>query len=738
MPIWSRTPAENWESYYPLGSGRLGAMISGNTLENEIVLNDDRLFSASRCHRVNAAAKAHFSKVQELLFADKIIEAEQLAATTMFSTPANPANYEPLGLLKIRDRSGDSFSQSTAYRRELDLTRAIYSEDYSGRSDGYHFEAFTGLADHTLYGHYVATQSVLDLDFVLTRQEERYESVCQLDPYTILLAGHAAGRHSRRFAIKLSLYTEDGTLTVWGNTITILGARQCWFRVTGDVVTDDDDFSFSFTKNEPLTAITYADIRERNISAYQRLFQRTDFQLTDDPMLAQLPTAERITRLKNGIETDPGLITLLFDYGKYLIIASSGPRTSAANLQGIWNKDLIPRWGSRYTVNINTEMNYWLTGPLNLDELTEPLVDLFLTAVTHGRDTANAMYSMPGSVIHHNLDIYGDGAPQSTTMSASQWPMGGVWLANELWRHYQFNHDAHLLARIFPAFKELDQFFDAFLTKDPDGYLGVAPSMSPENYYLADDHYIASLSYSTTIDNSLLREFYGALIHITLLLNQDTDQIPRWRDTIAQLRPTTIAASGRIQEYVHDYPEVDPGHRHFSPLYGLFPGDEFTTPALKRAAHQLLTYRLQHGSGQTGWSLAWMINLFARLGDGEAAWQAVNRMFTQSTQDNLLNSHPPFQIDGNLGFSNAIAEMIVQSNATTISLLPALPKAWTTGHLFGVRTRTGVILDLTWRDCRLTALKIHGKLAEGVTIHVDPRYIDSRQPDPLKAAGYIH
>ncbi|MEE6716546.1 glycosyl hydrolase family 95 catalytic domain-containing protein [Schleiferilactobacillus harbinensis] len=738
MSIWSPTPAQNWESYYPLGSGRLGAMISGDTRENNIILNDDRLFSAPRNHRVNPDAAVHAAKVHDLLFADKVIEAEELAGPTMFAAPTKQATYEVLGLLKIRNRYVDYFEQPTAYRRSLDLNTALYTQEYTGRQDGNTFEAFTALADHALYGHYTATNNVLALNFTLTRPEERYERVHRLDDHTILISGHSDGLHGRHFGIKLSVFAPSGFVTVYGNTILVSEAHDCWFRVTSAVVPTSDPFYPDFAQQVPVTASTYAGVKKRNIAAYQALYQRTDFSLPDDPDLAQLPTADRLAQMKQGSTTDPGLIVELFNYGKYLLIASSEPGTNPANLQGIWNQDLIPLWGSKYTININTEMNYWLTGPLNYDVQAEPLVDLFLLAVERGRNTAKTMYGLAGSVIHHNLDIYGDGAPQSTTMSATLWPLGGVWLANELWRHYQFSRDDALLKRIYPAFKELAAFYNAFLAKDPDGYFAAAPSVSPENYYVFAGHYFAALSYGTTIDNSLLREFYGALIWMAQHLEKDADLRISWQEVLDQIRPTAIAADGRIREYVHDYPETDKGHRHFSPLYGLFPGDEFTTPELKAAARKFLDYRLQNGGGQTGWSLAWAINLFARLGDGEAAWQAINRMFTQSTQDNLLNSHPPFQIDGNFGFSNAIAEMIVQSTPTEITLFPALPAAWSTGHLTGVRTRAGVILDVAWANGHLTEYKIHGTLPADVTVYVAPQYLDANQPNPLEKEGHDH
>lgn len=738
MSIWSPAPAKNWESYYPLGSGRLGAMISGDTRENTIVLNDDRLFSAPRNHRVNPDAAAHAAKVRDLLFAGKVIEAEELAGPTMFPAPAKQANYEVLGQLKIRNRYVDYFEKPVNYRRTLDLDTALYTQEYTGRQDGHTFEAFTALEDHALYGHFTATNNVLALNFTLTRTEERYERVNRLDDHTILISGHSDGLHGRHFGIKLSVFAPSSFVTVYGNTIVVSEAHDCWFRVTSAVVPTSDPLYPDFAQQVPVTASTYADVKAKNITAYQALYQRTDFSLPDDPALAQLPTADRLARLKKGAETDPGLIVTLFNYGKYLLIASSEPGTHAANLQGIWNQDLTPVWGSKYTININTEMNYWLTGPLNYDAQEKPLVDLFLLAVDRGHDTARTMYGLAGSVIHHNLDIYGDGAPQSTTMSGTLWPMGGVWLANELWRHYQFSRDEKLLTRIYPAFKELAAFYNAFLVKDPDGYLAAAPSVSPENYYVVDGHYIASLSYGTTIDNSLLREFYGALIWMARHLGKDADLLIAWQKVLDRIRPTAIGPDGRIREYVHDYPEIDKGHRHFSPLYGLFPGDEFTTPELKAAARKFIDYRLKHGSGQTGWSLAWVINLFARLGDGEAAWQAINRMFTQSTQDNLLNSHPPFQIDGNFGFSNAIAEMIVQSTPTEITLFPALPAAWSTGHLTGVRTRAGVILDIAWANGYLTECTIHGDLPAAVPVHLAPQYLDPNKPNPLEKEGHDH
>lgn len=714
MDIWSKKPAEKWEEYYPVGNGQLGAMISGGLFVNELILNDDRLYSEPVKNRINPLAKDNYQKVRQLLFDGKVKEAEELARATLFPFPAKPSHYEVLGKLVITDLKSLQFPKPLHYVRKLDLASGFYTAEAEDEFKAYESQIFTSLEDQKLYGKLSATKGLLSFDFQLTRQEEAFQTIEKTGESQLTLSGKSSGEKGRPFQMVLTIFSKDGTLTPYENLIRVENTSEIVFSIASYVEEES-------VASEKINGELFQAYLLQHIKIYQSYFNRTDFALLDKGTKDSFSTEERLTKIKAG-EKDEGLINILFNYGKYLLISSSMPNTQAANLQGIWCQDINPRWGSRYTININTEMNYWLTGPLNLSELFEPFVALFLKAVEVGKKTAEQMYGLKGSVIHHNLDIYGDGVPQSNIFSATQWPLGGVWLANEIYEHAKFSGDQKLLSRVYPAMKELALFFDDFLAKDPQGYYAAAPSLSPENYYLVKN-YFASLSYGTTMDNQLLRAFYKNLLSLAPITGERTQTLEHWQEILEKIRPTQITSDGRIMEWIEEYPQPDLGHRHFSHLYGLFPGNEFTElsdESLLTAAEKTIAYRLAHGSGQTGWSLGWVINLWSRLGAKDEALRAIYKMFQQSTQPNLLNSHPPFQIDGNFGFTNGICEMLLQSSPNEISLLPTLPSEWKTGFFKGWRTKNGALVDLTWVDGKITNLKIQNlKLDIKVVVATD-------------------
>lgn len=701
MKIWDRHAATDWEGYYPLGSGRLGAMISGDARQNTIILNDDRLYSASHPNRVNPAAKDHWRTVQQDLVTGQVSAAETLAQATMFAIPEKQANYEVLATLKLTMNGLAATDQPQNYQRSLDLTTALYHEQATFQNFAYQAEHFTDFEHHQLVGHYQATKGRLNLTIALNRSEGRYNQVRAQGDYCQLV-GQASGQCGDFFSATVQVRIGTGQIHFYRNHIVLTNVDWFTLKVSSMVAAALDEVLVAPVSWQNLDAQ-----RDQHGQTYQYYFQRTHFDL-QVPKTDHLDTRERLRQAKQSSKTDPILIQTLFDYGKYLLISASQPGTEPTNLQGIWCQDLLPLWGSKYTININTEMNYWLTGPLQLSELMTPLRQLFLKTIANGKIVARTMYGLPGSVVHHNTDKYGDAAPQSTTLNGTLWPLGGIWLANEFFRAAQYT-DQSIDATLTAAMCQLAEFFVHYLVPDGAGRLVAAPSVSPENsYYLGD--YVASLSAGTTLDNSLLREFFGHMVQLADQQSVSAANVKTWQHVLDRLPLTPIRADGRIQEYAEDYPEYDLGHRHFSPLYGLFPGDEFQQSLqLLKASRQFLAYRLSHGGAGTGWSLAWLINLWARLKAGDAAGDAVNRMFSQSTQVNLLNSHPPFQIDGNFGFTNGICEMLVQSTPTTLTLLPALPTDWPAGELTGIQTRCGLVVSIRWANGQLTEFSYTGQ-----------------------------
>lgn len=480
-----------------------------------------------------------------------------------------------------------------------------------------------------------------------------------------------------------------------------------------------------------------------HVEDYNALYGRFAFELAGCEAFDALPTDKRLEQAKEG-NADAGLSKLLFDFGRYLTVSCSREGGLPATLQGLWNKDFTPPWDSKYTININTEMNYWHVESCNLSECHMPLFDLLEKVQKSGRRTAREMYGCRGFVAHHNTDIHGDSAPQDIWYPGSYWTMGGAWLATHLWIHYQYTQDEAFLKRAFPILAEASLFFVDFLI-ERNGYLVTSPSVSPENSYRLPNGERGACCVGATMDNQILRHLFTGCLGAWKALGErapegcqlpEVESIPELMEQIAACRdrlvPTKISDSGRIMEWPEDYEEAAPGHRHISHLYGLYPGGEITvdgTPELAAAARKTLSVRLSHGGGHTGWSRAWIMNHYAGLWDGEAAYENIEKMLAQSTYPNLFDKHPPFQIDGNFGACAAMCGMLAQSNDKRVVLLPALPKAWAEGSVRGLRLTGNAELYMTWKGGRLTTAEIHADSP----YETEVRYGSERIPVKLQA-----
>lgn len=708
LRLWYRQPARVWVEALPVGNGRLGAMVFGGVAHERLQLNEDTLYAGGPYSAVNPKAREALPRVRALIFAGRYAEAATLADETLISRPVKQMAYQPLGNLWLQFDRLDGVAD---YRRELDLDAAVARTTFRVGAGVHRREVFVSAVDQCIVVRYTVDGGDAMIGRIRTGNEHATTTRAVDGGWHV--SGRNIGKHGiegrLRFAFRVQVTHREGQVRVEQDQIAFDGVRELELRIvaaTSHVAYDD-------VSGDPdaITAARLGRVKDKGFDAvladhlaeHRRLFHRVRLDL-GRTAAADLPTDERIAAFAQG--DDPALVALYHAYGRYLLVCSSRPGSQPANLQGIWNDLMDPPWESKYTVNINTEMNYWPAEANGLGECVEPLQRMLEELAKTGADVARDMYGAGGWMLHNNTDLWRAATPPDGARWAL-WPTGGAWLLQALWDRWDYGRDPEYLKQVWPLFKGAAQFFVETLQDDPQtGHKVTVPSLSPEN----EHPFGAAICAGPTMDAQILRDLFGQCIEAARVLGVDADFAARLATLSAQLPPNRIGKAGQLQEWQQDWdmqaPEIH--HRHISHLYGLHPSAQISrrdTPELARAAQRTLEIR---GDEATGWGIAWRLNFWARLWDGEHSLKILRMLLSpQRSYPNLFDAHPPFQIDGNFGGAAGIVEMLVQSWGGSIFLLPALPSSWRDGELEGVRVRNAARLDLAWKAGRLARATLH-------------------------------
>ncbi|PTY07495.1 alpha-L-fucosidase [Opitutaceae bacterium EW11] len=732
LQLWYRAPSSVWTEALPVGNGRLGAMVFGGVAEERLQLNEDTLWSGAPHEYQHPGAVEVLPKLRELLFEGKQKEAEKLAMERFMSVPLHQESYQPMADLRLLFAGHDS---PVEYERSLDLSDATAKVRYRVAGTWYVRKTYASFPDQVLVEQ-LSANGPGKLSFrIRLGTPQSLTSLQVLEGRGLLLTGNVKSG-GLRFATRVDVRLTGGRLTARDGELIVDGADSATLLVAGATAF----VSFQNVAADPVERVAAAldRVKDKSTEAihaaheadYRALFDRVSIDLGPSSELEK-PTDERLAA--NDKTRDPALAALLFQYGRYLLISSSRPGDQPANLQGIWNEKTNPPWGSKYTTNINLEMNYWPAEVANLSECAEPLFALLDDLVLSGRKTAQAHYGARGWVLHHNTDLWRGTAPINAS-NHGIWPTGGAWLCTHLWEHYQFTGDREFLKnRAYPIMKDAALFFVDTLVDDPKTHFLISgPSNSPEN---------GGLVMGPTMDRQIIRSLFAETAAAARLLGVDEDFAAQLDGLRARIAPNQIGRLGQLQEWMEDKDDPNSRHRHVSHLWGVYPGTDITwqTPELMKAARQSLIFR---GDGGTGWSLGWKISLWARFLDGEHAFRILSNQLRLvhekpvhgtpegggGTYPNLFDAHPPFQIDGNFAATAGICEMLLQSQQKEIVLLPALPSVWPTGRITGIRARGGFELDLSWKDGRLSQVAVRSQHGGKAVLRSDEKRTEVTVP----------